>query len=437
MNLSIKIDSLSKVYTLGGLQQGNQNFQEAMVDTALAPLRWVKDAATGRKHPQPEQIWALKDVSFEIQAGEVVGIIGRNGAGKTTLLKILAKITMPTAGRAEIRGRMGSLLEVGTGFHSELTGRENIYLNGSIFGMKKAEIDRKFDEIVAFAETERFLDTPVKRYSSGMYVRLAFAVAAHLEPEILLVDEMLAVGDAQFQRKCLDKMEDIGHQGRTILFDSHNIPAVTRLCHRAILLDQGKMVQDGPSPEVAANYLQPGTGTTALREWREMEGAPGNDIARIRSICVRDERGRITDALDIRESLKLEIEYDNFPNKRFPYASIAVYNGGGICLFSSGDFNNREWRHQSRMLAGRVKSTCIIPGNYLSEGRVSVWVALMTHNPDEIFGLVRDAVSFLIVDRSQGDGVRGEYAGDFPGVIRPYLNWDVHCRPEFPGEGPK
>src|SRR5437660_266586 len=267
----IKVQNLGKQYRIGSDRSAYSTLRETLVSKFRSPLN-------GRNRSANKKIWALSDVGFEINPGEVVGIIGRNGAGKSTLLKILSRITEPTTGRVELYGRIASLLEVGTGFHPELTGRENVYLNGAILGMSRAEISRKFDGIVAFAEIEKFLDTPVKRYSSGMYVRLAFAVAAYLEPEILVVDEVLAVGDAQFQKKCLDKMQDVGRQGRTVFFVSHNMPAVTRLCPRAILLDEGRILRDGASHEIVSTYLRSGLGTTAVREWNDIGEAPGNDI---------------------------------------------------------------------------------------------------------------------------------------------------------------
>ncbi len=251
----IRVENLGKLYRIGSPRRRQDTLRDSIADFLRSPLRYLRSVGPPGAKAQPDQIWALKDVCFEVKRGEVVGIIGRNGAGKTTLLKILSRITEPTEGYAEIRGRVGSLLEVGTGFHPELTGRENIYLNGAIIGMKKAEIDRKFDEIVAFAEIEKFLDTPVKRYSSGMYVRLAFAVAAHLEPEILLVDEVLAVGDAAFQKKCLGKMGDVAKEGRTVLFVSHNMAAVQNLCRRSLLLNDGQVVLDGSTDRVVMKYL--------------------------------------------------------------------------------------------------------------------------------------------------------------------------------------
>ena len=274
-DIAIRVENLSKLYTIGRAQQRHDTLRDALVNALprIGRISRKSNSSNSSNSWQKEEtnLWALKDVSFEVQRGEVVGIIGRNGAGKSTLLKILSRITEPTSGRAEIHGRVGSLLEVGTGFHPELTGRENIYLNGAILGMRRAEIERKFDEIVAFAEIERFLDTPVKRYSSGMYVRLAFAVAAHLEPEILLVDEVLAVGDAQFQNKCLGKMRDVAKEGRTVLFVSHNTSAIQRLCAKSMLLDKGKRLMWGRTNEVLVEYLSGHTETIAPGRWLTLE----------------------------------------------------------------------------------------------------------------------------------------------------------------------
>lgn len=252
-SLAINVEKLGKKYRIGGRQEGYGTLRDALATAAQLPLQML--ANRGRRI-HPKEIWALRDISFEVKSGEVLGIIGRNGAGKSTLLKILSRITYPTIGRAEIYGRVGSLLEVGTGFHPELTGRENIYLNGAVLGMKKVEIQRKFDEIVEFAEIAQFLDTPVKRYSSGMYMRLAFAIAAHLEPEILIVDEVLAVGDAAFQKKCLGKMENVAREGRTVLFVSHNLPAIQSLCDRVIHLKHGKLVDQGSPSRIVRSYLE-------------------------------------------------------------------------------------------------------------------------------------------------------------------------------------
>jgi len=274
-DVAVRAENLSKLYRIGERDR-YFTLRDTIMNFVRRPLARFSDNGNGVSSSSLAEstIWALKDVSFEVKRGEVVGIIGRNGAGKSTLLKILSRITQPTEGEARIYGRVGSLLEVGTGFHGELTGRENTYLNGAILGMKKVEIDRKFDEIVDFSGVEKFLDTPVKHYSTGMHVRLAFAVAAHLEPDILIVDEVLAVGDARFQKKCLNKMQDVGQQGRTVLFVSHNMQAITRLCKRTILLDEGKIIADGPSHKVVGVYLNSGRGTTASREWPDPTNAP-------------------------------------------------------------------------------------------------------------------------------------------------------------------
>ena len=286
----ISVEGLSKAYRLGLADQRHATFRDALMATITSPWRRLRQL--GETNDADDTFWALKDVNFQVHSGEVVGIIGRNGAGKSTLLKILARITEPTEGQVRLRGRSASLLEVGTGFHAELTGRENVYLNGSILGMKKAEIDRKFDEIVAFSEVEKFLDTPVKRYSSGMYVRLAFAVAAHLEPEILIVDEVLAVGDAEFQKKCLGKMQEVasGH-GRTVLFVSHNMSAVQKLCPRAILLRQGRLVKDGPTEEVVGEYLSY-LSTSAQTAFEDNPERSGSGAVRLTAARILDEQGQ-------------------------------------------------------------------------------------------------------------------------------------------------
>jgi lipopolysaccharide transport system ATP-binding protein len=366
-------------------------------------------------------------VTFEVAQGEVVGIIGRNGSGKTTLLKLLSRITEPTAGVATLRGHVGSLLEVGTGFHPELTGRENVFMSGAVLGMRRADIVRRFDEIVDFAGIERFLDTPVKRYSSGMQVRLGFAVAAHLEPEILFVDEVLAVGDADFQKKCLGKMSELGQGGRTILFVSHSMPAVLRLCSRAILLDQGQLVAVGPTSRVIRTYLDAGLGTTSERHWADPSQAPGDDVAQLRSIRVVPAGGGAGDEVPITEPIDIEIEYWRTRSKGLrPSVHFHAFNSQGILLFATTDNSTTGW---SRLPdePGIVRSVCRIPGNFLAEGLITINVAVATYNPDRIHAVEHDAVAFAVVDRS-GGGVRGEFAGDWPGVVRPKFEWKVELR---------
>jgi lipopolysaccharide transport system ATP-binding protein len=294
--------------------------------------------------------------------------------------------------------------------------------------MKRAEIIRKFDEILAFADIDQFIDTPVKRYSSGMKVRLGFAVAAFLEPEILLIDEVLAVGDADFQKKCLGKMSEIGAGGRTIIFVSHSMPAVTRLCDRAILLDHGGVVVDGPTSDVVRRYLESDLGRMNERRWEDPTRAPGDDVARLRSVRVVGPDGRAADELDIRQPVDIEIEYSSdSPGTLRPAANLHLLNEDGVLIFHSGDTSNREWTKKPRK-PGIVRSTMRIPGNFLAEGQFTITVALSTYNPTVIHALEEDAVAFHVVDRSKGDGVRGEWANDYPGVVRPMLDWTVETR---------
>ena len=371
--------------------------------------------------PSREEFWALKDVSLEIKGGERVGVIGRNGAGKTTLLKLLSRITEPTAGRITLGGRVASLLEVGTGFHPELTGRENIFLNGAILGMTKSEIKRKFDEIVDFAEIEKFLDTPVKRYSSGMYVRLAFAVAAHLEPDILLVDEVLAVGDAQFQKKCLGKMEDVGKEGRTILFVSHNMPAITRLCSKAIHLREGGIVKNGDSYQVVSDYILSGINTMAERVWPALSMRPGDDIVRLCSVRVKDGSGCVSETINIRHPIGIEMEFEVLRSGHILVPNYHFFNDEGTYLFVAID-QDPDWRRKTRP-AGHFISTALIPGNFFAEGILTVGVAISTFDPLVVHFYERDAVSFHIIDTIDGTSARGDYGGPMPGVIRPMVQW--------------
>jgi len=413
----IKVQNLGKHYRLGTRRARYGSLRDTVADMAMAPLRILK--RTGRAS-QPT-VWAVKDVSFVVRPGEVIGIIGRNGAGKSTLLKMLSRITQPTTGRIEVYGRIASLLEVGTGFHPELTGRENIYLNGAILGMARAEIERNFDEIVAFSEVEEFIDTPVKHFSSGMYLRLAFAVAAHLEPEILIIDEVLAVGDVRFQRKCLDKMHDVGKQGRTVLFVSHNMPAITRLCPRTILLDRGAILRDGPSAEVVSAYLGSGLGTTAAREWTDLGAAPGDEIVRLCAVRACTEQGNVSQTMDIRRPVAIEMEYEVLTAGHTLTPHLHFYNEEGVYVFAAGDLDP-EWRGRPRPV-GRYVSTAWIPGNLLSEGTLFVGAAISTMSSLVAHFYEREAVAFQVVDSLDGDSARGDYAGPLPGVVRPMLEW--------------
>lgn len=419
-NLAIRVENLSKKYMITvnrDAQSRSIRPGEARAGRNLLTLR----GAFSRQNLQKEELWPVKDVSFEISAGEVVGIIGRNGAGKSTLLKILSRITEPTSGRAEIFGRVGTLLEVGTGFHPELTGRENIYLSGIILGMKRTEIDRKFDEIVEFAGVSKFIDTPVKRYSSGMYVRLAFAVGAHLEPEILIVDEVLAVGDAQFQKKCLDKMRLMGSEGRTVLFVSHNLDAVTRLCDRAIVLRGGSVVYDGPSHEAVKAYLGEGAPSLAVREWPEPSKAPSGNVVRLRAVRVKAEDGRIAEAVDIRRPIRIEMDYDVLvPGfKLLPH--LHLLNEAGEIIFITQDLDP-TWRGRPRP-AGFYRGSVEIPGNLLSEGTTYVSCYCPTTDPESFQFDGPSVVAFQVVDSQDGDSARGDYVGPMYGYVRPLLKW--------------
>jgi lipopolysaccharide transport system ATP-binding protein len=340
-------------------------------------------------------------------------------------------------GQAVTRGRVGSLLEVGTGFHLELTGRENIMLSGAVMGMRRTDVLRRFDEIVEFSGLERFLDTPVKRYSSGMYMRLAFSVAAHLDPDILLVDEVLAVGDADFQKKCLGRMSDLTSAGRTVLFVSHSMPTIFRLCPRVILLDRGGVVADGDSATVIGTYLSSGLGTTAERVWEERAAAPGDGVVRLRAVRVVNEAGRVVEEVDVRQRFAVELEYDLLeapPNLR-PFANLHFFDDQGICLFVSQDHVNHQWYGAERS-TGTVRATCWIPGDLLNEGRVTVTAAVSSYNPTVVHAREDDAVAFVVVDKNDGGGARGAHPNDLPGAVRPLLEWSiVAAEPRLPAGG--
>ncbi len=432
--LSIKVENLGKRYRIGLKEEQHESLFNLFLAFLKSPIKNYKtyrslysfSETSGSKAFIDDEkngiIWPLKGLNFEVNKGEVVGIIGKNGAGKSTLLKVLSRITHPTTGRVEAFGSISSLLEVGTGFHPELTGRENIYLNGAILGMRKKEIDNKLDQIINFSGVHKFIDTPVKRYSSGMKVRLAFSVAAHLEPDILIIDEVLAVGDAEFQKKCLNKMEDAGKQGRTVLFVSHNMPAVTRLCPRAIFLENGKIVDDGPSQKVVANYLSKDSGTTAERIWKNTLNAPGSDIARLRGLRVMSKSGQVTESIDIREPFSIDMEYEILKSGSILLPHHHFFNGEGIHVFTTLD-TDPQWRLKPRP-KGSVKSTVWIPGNLLSEGNYMVGSGMITLNPEIPQFYENPAISFTVIDTIEGDSARGDFTKNIDGVVRPLLKWN-------------
>jgi lipopolysaccharide transport system ATP-binding protein len=370
-----------------------------------------------------DTIWALRNVSFEVKHGAIIGFIGRNGAGKSTLLKVISRITEPTEGRVTITGRVGSLLEVGTGFHSELTGRENVYLSGAVLGMTRHEIQNKFDQIVDFAEVEKFIDTPVKRYSSGMYVRLAFSVVAHLDPEILIVDEVLAVGDLAFQVKCLNKMHEIRQQGKTILFVSHNMETISRLCSQVLLLNGGSILKSGSPTDVIPLYLKSFDNLHAERTWDSGE-QPGNDIVRLKSARIRNLDGNTTTVADIRFPIGIEIEYDVLTPGVILIPNFHFCNVEGLQLFVLQDVRS-EWRSTPRPI-GRYRSVAWIPGNFLAEGSMAVDIAISTHIPKTAIHIFdRRSVGFQVVDSFDGNSARGDYSGQMPGLIRPLMEWNT------------
>jgi len=418
------VSGLGKQYVLGGAESGNESFREMLTGALSAPFRRLKrlqgEGADG------DSFWALKEVNFQIKPGEVVGIIGRNGAGKSTLLKILSRITDPTEGRIEMRGRVSSLLEVGTGFHPELTGRENIFLNGAILGMSRREILDKFDAIVEFAEVEKFLDTPVKRYSSGMYVRLAFAVAAHLEPEILVVDEVLAVGDAAFQKKCLGKMQDVGREGRTVLFVSHNMGMIRSLCSRCILLSSGSVELDGDVGEVVEAYFSSGIETEEGEVQWEGDQAPGGKEICLRGIRLLDAHGNAQSIFDAAAVMDVEIAYEVFEPLRGMRLSLQFVTQDGVVAFTTTDHHQTG---ETTLLPGRYVAKCRIPENLLNQGGYMIRV----HAGIPGVRVLIEGREYL---RAQvvGSGAGGSfYKEKWAGVVAPKLVWSmkkkggVHC----------
>ncbi len=416
-DITIRAENLSKQYNIAAAKYRSDSLREQVTSGLKSLFRNI-----GRPHRNENAFWALKDVSCEVRQGEIVGIIGQNGAGKSTLLKILSRITVPTSGRAEIYGRVGSLLEVGTGFHPELTGRENIYLSGAVIGMKKEEIRRHFDSIVDFAEIEKFLEVPVKRYSSGMYVRLGFAVAAHLEPEILLVDEVLSVGDVAFQKKCLAKIGDAAKGGRTVLFISHNMIAVNSLCERVIWVDGGRIVEDGPTAQIVTRYLSGYEKGADLSEevWDDISEAPGNDMVRLHRVRVLRQDGRLSDPLTMETPFQVEVEFWNLVADAHLHIALYLYTEEGVIAFATGKPNNRP------MPAGKLRSICSVPGDLLNSGSHR-FVVFAVKDISSIIYSYESRVAINIHDMRER---QGSWFGRAPGVVQPVLKWTT----EYLGE---
>ncbi|MBN1166556.1 MAG: ATP-binding cassette domain-containing protein [Methanospirillaceae archaeon] len=412
-NPIISIRNLTKSYQIGGPQEKYKRLTESITDSVLHPRKWLSSRTCTQ-----ETFFALRDVSFDVYPGEVIGIIGRNGAGKSTLLKILSGITYPTGGEIELYGRVGSLLEVGTGFHPELTGRENIYFNGSILGMTRREIEDKFDEITKFAGVEEFLDTPVKRYSSGMAVRLGFAVAAHLDPEILLVDEVLAVGDAGFQKKCLGKMGEVAKEGRTVLFVSHNMSAITTMCKRVILIDKGELLEDGTSDEVVSHYLNTSLGTYGKTEWKDIDTAPGINGFKLISVEILNENRSPIKLVDIEKPVIVRIGYKTLiPNLKFRIAIL--FYCGATCAFISVEPTESVRKHN-----GLYYSEVTIYKNIFSERNYAINISVFSSAGAKIrFCHVENAIIFQTYDKMTGNSARGDYVQTMDGILQPKLPW--------------
>jgi lipopolysaccharide transport system ATP-binding protein len=426
MTTAISVRDLGKQYKIGATQEKFRYnlFRDVLVDTLMTPVR-VYRALRGqgmRGTNAITTIWALKDVSFDLEEGKVLGIVGRNGAGKSTLLKILSRVTEPTRGTVAVRGRVGSLLEVGTGFHPELTGRENIYLNGAVLGMKRAEIDRRFDEIVDFSEVSQFIDTPVKRYSSGMYLRLAFAVAAHLEPEILVVDEVLAVGDAEFQRKCLGKMGDVAQQGRTVLFVSHNMSAILRLTQEAIVLKKGELIKRAATPEAVDFYLSSGQAESGERIWETDEIPAASAPFRPISLRLRDRNGKIVDTVRSSEPLTVEWEYRLEAPLTGLRVGMYLNTMRGEYVFTTFDTDDaKQYEQFSARKPGHYISRCTIPADFFNEGRYYLGVNASSFAVRRYF-MDENALSFN-VDISGAPGTQWPELRQGP--VRPRLDWKI------------
>jgi len=432
---AIRVEHVRKRYRIGA-RQPYHRFSELLANLGrrawTAPCNWWRRTSLAESNvqviPKPDEFWALDDESFDVDEGEVLGVMGRNGAGKSTLLKILSRITEASEGRVGLRGRVASLLEVGAGFHPELTGRENVYLNGAVLGMTRREIRARFDEIVAFAEVESFLDTAVKHFSTGMYMRLAFAVAAHLESEILLVDEVLAVGDAAFQQKCLGKMGEVAQAGRTVLLVSHNTLAIGALCTRALLLCQGRLQLDAAPTTVVRQYLESGLEHEAQVEWTADE-APGGEVARLRAVRVLNEQGQVSFDHDIRHASVIEVEVEALKETPALDAAIYLLNADGVCLFSTGACLGSSLGMR-RVRPDWYRARCRVPGDLLNDGRHRV-TAFAVRDKQEAVCMAHEAVSFMVHDYGAG---REGYLGKVVGAVRPRLVWEAKALSELPAQ---
>lgn len=405
---AIKVENISKKYILGHKRNLTKSTFRDVVADGFSNIFSGK-----KKESNKEEFWALKDVNFEVEQGDRLGIVGHNGAGKSTLLKILSRITDPTQGSIKLTGRVASLLEVGTGFHPELTGRENIFLNGAILGMRKHEIIKSFDAIVDFAGIEKFLDTPVKRYSSGMYVRLGFAIAAHLEPEILIIDEVLAVGDADFQKKCLGKMRDVSESGRTLLFVSHNLTAIQSLCNKSLFFEKGRLIEHGDTQQIVSSYLSKVAYKQLERSWTQIEDAPGNDQVRVKAFKIVPDLIDDLNHIDVRTPFQICFEFWNLEEGAKLNLSLHLYTFTGECIFNIGT-------PSQSFSKGLVTGTCSIPGNFLNDGSYVLSMMIVKDTSSVVFNM-EEAISFDIQDYRENI----TWYGKWPGYIRPQLDFSI------------
>lgn len=418
----LEVQGLSKSYPLRTAASSEETLVRQAVTSGrelLQRLRRGPPAAADDKGLH----WALRDINLSVAEGEVVSVIGHNGSGKSTLLKILSRITGPTRGQVRVSGRLASLLEVGTGFHPDLSGRDNVFLNAAILGMSRDEIRKRFDAIVAFSGVEAFIDTPVKNYSSGMKVRLGFAVAAHIDPDVLMIDEVLAVGDAAFQQRCLNRIEQVGASGRTILYVSHHLPSVARLSRRCILLDHGRLLADGPTLSTIRQYEEQFGGFRAEQRWDDAARAPGDEAARLRAVRLSSAGQPVDGPIDVRQPLEIHLRYEVFQSGLVILPSLHLHDMSGIPVISSID-NSAEWHGQPRA-AGVYETTAVFPGNLFNEGSFQLGLALSTLNPFQNHAYVHNALAFSFFDRITGDSTRGQFHGELKGYLRPLLDWQT------------
>jgi len=418
---ALEVQTVSKSFRIGVARKQEETLLNQMFTNSVQALRRLGGGGPAERR-EPAVHWALRDVSLGVNEGEVLSVIGHNGSGKSTLLKILSRITAPTSGQVRVRGRLASLLEVGTGFHPDLTGRDNIYLNAAILGMKRDEIQKCFEAIVEFSGVRTFIDTPVKNYSSGMKVRLGFAVAAHLEPDVLLIDEVLAVGDASFQQRCLKRIEEFGQAGRTIVYVSHHLPSVARLSTRTVLLNQGQVMFDGPTLEAIRHYEEHIGGYRTERQW-PLDSAPGDDVARLLSLEITTDGLPVQGPIDVRQPVEVKLRYEVLRGGLPIMPSLHLLDFGGTPVLSSVDIHP-EWHAQPRP-TGVYETTAVFPGNLFNEGSLQVAVALTTMEPYRCNAWVPDALAFSFYDPVEGGSTRGQYRGEMRGYVRPMLDWQT------------